>query len=259
MYRQEGHDFLAFSDHMKFSTAGRLSTSEFLCIDGIEVHGSAPDGSAVHSIAVGPRRPIKDPDSLEAGLSDAVDAGAFVVLSHPFWCDSSFEVLNDPRYAAIEVYNEICEDISAKGNSAPYWCRVLSTGRPLLAVAVDDAHVNGLYERYARAWVKVMADELSTESIMEGLRSGRFYSSCGPDFLDIQREGNELIVKTSPVRNVWAVGRNGKGSQDRSLPPDRMITEAHIGLGAWHTEDPLDYLRVEIVDAHGRRAWTNTL
>ena len=259
LYRAAGHDFLAFTDHMVFADAGRLSTPGFLCIEGIEIHGEARDGTGAHAIAVAPERPIRAPKDFDSGLDEAADAGAFIALAHPHWCGNSFGILDDPRFHALEVYNEVCEDICAKGTSADYWDWALSQGRTLLGVAVDDAHLGGPYQRYARAWIKIKADSLTSHEIAGSLRAGLFYASNGPDFLDIRRQGNELVVRTSPVVALCAVGRNGKGSRDRSLPPDAPITEAHINVAGWNADDPADYLRLEIVDERGRRAWTNPL
>jgi len=259
MYREAGYDFLAFTDHSIFSDASKLSTPDFLCVDGVEMHGRGRDGTGVHVVAVAPRRPIQNVDQLEAGLDDAVDAGAFIFLAHPHWCGNSFDIFDDPRYAALEVYNEVCEDICSKGHAGSYWDWALATGRPLLGVAVDDAHLHGPYQTYAQAWVRVKAEQLTSEAIADSLHAGLFYSSFGPEFIDIDRHGDELIVRTSPVRAICAVGARGKGRRDRDLPPGQPMTEAHIDVSAWDDDDPADYLRIEIVDADGRRAWTNTL
>lgn len=259
LYRDANYDFLAFTDHQVFSNASSLSSRTFLCLDGIEIHGQAADGTGAHAIAISPDKAIEPSPDFNTALDRSVSAGAFIALAHPHWCGNSFDLLDDPRFDAVEIYNEVCEDICAKGSSVSYWDWALGRGRTVLGVAVDDAHLGGPYQRYARAWVMVKAQRLERAEIVSSLRSGQFYASTGPQFLDIRCEGGTLHVRTSPVRSICAVGRNGKGRQDRSQPTDQLISEARVDISDWNIADPQDYLRLEIEDEHGRRAWTNPL
>ena len=259
LYRGAGYDFLVFTDHQVFSDASGLSTCDFLCLDGMEIHGQAADGTGAHAIAISPDRAIEPCVDFNTALDRSARAGAFVALAHPHWSGNSLDLLDDPRFDAVEIYNEVCEDICAKGSSVAYWDWALGRGRSVLGVAVDDAHLGGPYQRYARAWVMVNARHLTRSEVMSGLRTGQFYASTGPQFLDICCEEGMLHVRTSPVRSIWAVGPNGKGRQDRSQPTDRLLSEAHIDISGWNFADARDYLRLEIEDEHGRRAWTNPL
>ena len=99
----------------------------------------------------------------------------------------------------------------------------------------------------------VNAKGCSAKNIISAIRSGNFYSSCGPEIHSLSLEGDELHIKTSPVQFVRLVGQASQGARVGNFEGKRM-TEFTMTISAgW----PFVYLEIE--DGAGRRAWTNNL
>jgi hypothetical protein len=99
----------------------------------------------------------------------------------------------------------------------------------------------------------VGATERTPEAILQALRSGLFYSSCGPRFESIELHGRSVWCRTSPVSFARLVGPRHHGRRVGSFDGKTMtMVELEI-------PDDFAYARLEIEDAAGRRAWTNGL
>jgi len=122
-----------------------------------------------------------------------------------------------------------------------------------LAFSADDAHFK--FEHYGSngGWIVVNAEECTQESIMDSIRSGNFYSSCGPEIHSISLNGNQLDVKTSPVQFARLVGQGPRG--------DRLGTDQSQPIESLSFEIPSDwkYIYLELEDVDGKKAWTNNL
>ena len=72
-----------------------------------------------------------------------------------------------------------------------------AAGRCLPQLAADDSH---FYTGEAcRAYTMLQAGSLTPEGVIAALKRGEFYASQGPEFLDAELAGGELIVRTSPA------------------------------------------------------------
>jgi hypothetical protein len=130
---------------------------------------------------------------------------------------------------------------------------MLSQHPGTLAIAADDAHIRPEHPGWNGGWVMVQAPDLTPDAIMPSLRAGRYYSTTGPSFLDITQEGDQVTIHTSPVQFVRLVGSGSRGLRLGGFDGS-LITEASFTI----PEDwPYAYLDIE--DASGHRAWTNTL
>jgi hypothetical protein len=118
---------------------------------------------------------------------------------------------------------------------------------------VDDAH------RLARdafgGWIMVKARELTPRAILDAIRKGYFYATQGPAIRSLRVKGGTAHLTCSPARKiVWhAEGPHGqaliarRGTHSR----DRFALRRLVGRSK--------YLRLEIVDAAGRKAWCNPI
>ena len=127
--------------------------------------------------------------------------------------------------------------------------------RVLLAWAGDDPDREGLRDTPARV---VRAHEeffcgyaLDPEAILESLKAGRFYSSQGPDIHDIRIEGEEVAVECSPAATVVINGRGSRADKTMGLG----LTAARFSLKRFRDA----YFRITVIDAHGRKAWSNAV
>jgi hypothetical protein len=213
----------------------------------------------VHLGAVGPGYETQPSRDKEPGewLKTWWDAGGFAWFAHPYWSNDSTGLLEKLSFLpAFEVYNHSCEYWNGKGFSPAHWDRVLSQGKPLLGLAVDDAH----HEKGSLGgWVMVKSPALDAASILAALRRGDFYASCGPRFESITlEESGKLSVRCSPVQLISLYSEWGGGVMLR--PEDgRPLTEATLDLEWFRKTDYFTFVRVECVDEQGHRAWSQAL
>jgi hypothetical protein len=174
------------------------------------------------------------------------------VLAHPYWSGNTPEDALRHDFDGVEVYNHICHYLNGKSCGAYHWDRMLKRNPRTLGFAADDAHMNG-NEPWDGAHIVVSAPSLSKENVLASLRAGNFYATLGPRFESIHVRATHVYVRTSPVTAIRLVDDTPWGR--RVLATNgKPVTEAHFDVEEEHT-----YLRVEIEDAHRRRAWSNVV
>jgi hypothetical protein len=252
-YKEAGYDVLAITDHRATNDVSGLSDDNFLVISGMETHPDCPGGYNIyHIVCLDVPHPLVIPEGTEANthVKMVKDAGGEVIFAHPYWCGHNINQIMDINdFIAVEVFNTTCTGIG-KGYSSVHWDDVLDTGRVVGAVAVDDVH--GTHDRF-QGWTMIKSTELSVKGIMAALKSGSYYSSCGPVIEDFRRVGDRLVVKSSPVKEIHFMGRRASGCRVCSSNGE-LMTEAELTI-----YEGLGYVRAEVIDAEGRHAWTNPI
>jgi hypothetical protein len=254
LYRRAGYDFLCLTDHWVASQMEPAFTEDgLLWINGVELHGEDAAGTMYHYVALGDFSHFDRHSTLEESLEAVRAQDGFLILAHPFWMGLNFEQSWRYPVDAVEVYNHLCWRENGKGDSLVFWHQMLEGQGKALAIACDDAHF--LYEppAWRGGWLMVNAFHCTRSAILNALRAGRYYSSCGPVFSRISYLNDVLHVETSPVRMIRLVGPATHG-RAVSAQEGQTITSATFELpGDW----PYAYLEIE--DNQRRRAWTNTL
>ena len=266
-YARAGFDVLAITDH--FVRTEVASTDSLLVIPSTEIDATA-DGQNAHVLGLGvdaePTRPEGEFAPLEEVVAWVGEHGGVPYLAHTYWSGLRTERWEDCRgLVGIEVYNAGCELEVGRGYGGTHWDEALERGRLLYGIATDDAH-NAGYDT-ACAWVWARCGERSQAAVLEALRSGAFYSSCGPVIHEVEVTGDAVRVRCSPVASAILMtgrrrgsavhaGRMGYTFRGRALATsdDGEIVEARL---ARPSRTP--YGRVEVTDREGRRAWTNPL
>ena len=250
-YREAGYDFLVLTDHRKVNDVSAYSTSDFLAISGSEVHPPNPYGGATyHFVAINIHETLNCAKMHPNAVLDEIKAqGGEAVLCHPYWSGHTItDYLPLRGYFAIEVYNDGCMEIG-KGFSEQAWDDLLDRGGPVLGIASDDSH--GTEHDCFHGWIMVKAEYLTIESIMEALRTGAFYSTLGPEIEDMALEGNAVTVKCSPAQSIVFKAECSRGR--RILPQEGgLLTEA-----TYSVPNGTKYVRVEVTDETGKKAWSN--
>ena len=250
-YRDAGYDFLVLTDHRKVNDVQAYSTSDFLAISGSEVHPENPyGGDTYHFVAINIHERINCAKMHPNAVLDDIKAqGGEAVLCHPYWSGHTvLDYLPLRNYFAIEVYNDSCVGIG-KEFSEQSWDDLLDRGGPVLGIAADDSH--GTEDDCFHGWIMVKAEELTIDGIMGALRTGAFYSTLGPEIEDMSLEGKELTVKCSEAQSIVFKAQSSRGK--RVLPSDgEPLTEATYSI-----PESAKYVRVEITDATGKKAWSN--
>ena len=113
-------------------------------------------------------------------------------------------------------------------------------------IATHDSHY---YEGVVtKGFIMVNSDTLTSKGILEALRSGNFYASQGPRFLDVHYNGEKVEVTCSEDVERIVVYSNA------AWVDQRVFDEPH-GKAVYEIS-PLDkYIRIELIDGKGRKAW----
>jgi hypothetical protein len=260
-YRDAGYDFLAVTDHNVVTRLQDRSTDSFCLIDSVEIDRTGKaNWRTEHVVCVGVGPKFPDGASFSRMLSAARRAGAVICLAHPHWSGNSYQQVARGPFDGVELFNGVTYYHNRRENGIYLWDEVLRTGRDMLGFAADDNHGRPTGVKVCDlGWVMVGAERLGRESILSALRAGKFYSSTGPQFRSIELAGDKLTVHCSPVEHVWLLGPAWINKRINCAPG--QVVEGHeFDLAALREkEGELPFLRLEIQDAQGGRAWTNKL
>ena len=266
-YRAEGYDFLALTDHLVglydypiVDTTG-YRTRDFTTILGAELHsGAMLNGELWHMVGVGLPADFTPPHAPDfapvEGAESAADlaararkAGAFVAIAHPQW---SGLTLADARFIeaahAVEIYNHGCMTGCDRPDGFAINDLLLTEGRRLHLIATDDAHFSE--PDHFGGWVMVKAEENDPDALVEALKAGLHYSTQGPEIRSVEITYTSVEVSCSAAAAVIV---QGAGSAARAIHGLSM-TRASMPLERFANSD---WVRVTVVDAAGRRAWSN--
>ncbi len=251
-YRSQGFQCVAITDHRMVTPIGNITTGSMITIDGVEV-GGQPD---ILGIGVTDTPDPSFPFYRKARILS--DQGAFTIGAHPTYSAALPEVYLDCGHLmALEIYNAYCEEAYGNGISTELWDMLLGSGRRIWGVASDDAHLNPekrYFSSAGRAWVEIWTRERSPAHVLDSLKQGRFYSTCGPKFTSIEANDSGIEIECTPVKSIRWRTRGPCGHVEYSNS-QQLLTKSR--LPQWFS--PRGYVRIEIVDDKGRKAWSNPL
>lgn len=254
LYTSAGYDFLFRTDHwVPSNVAADEASYPLLWLDGVELDGQDDTSVPYHVLCLGTVQEISREAGLMAGMAAAREQGALLILAHPHWCGNSMDDALRWPFDGVEIYNHVCHWLNGKSSGLVHWDALLRNNPNILAFAVDDAHLKPEHPGWNGGWIMVNARECSSDEIMRAIRNGNYYSSCGPEIHEINWDGIELHLSTSPVQFVRIVGPGWSGDRIGSFDGN-FQTDISVAVPTdW------DYVYVEIEDRDGRQAWTNAL
>jgi hypothetical protein len=268
-YEWAGFDVLAITDHWVRTV--EPSTRKLLVIPSTELNATCggPNEDA-HVLALGVQADPVPPDDGFAPLPEVVawvaEWSGVPYLAHTYWSGLRTEQWEDcDGLCGIEVWNAGCELEVGRGDSSLHWDEALERGASLYALATDDSHHPGYDSGFA--WTMVRAAEKSEDAVLEALRTGRFYSSAGPEIHDVEHDNGAIVVRCSPAQSVTLYSSRHRGARANAgrlgYPNASEILERDPNglITACRLEKPIlaPYGRLEVADSAGRRAWTNPL
>jgi len=216
-YAERGYKVISVTDH-NVVTVLKKKFEGLLTVPGIELSiGKGRGGSSYHLVVLGleevSRPEVSNINELNSFLAEIEDRGGVSFIAHPYWSNLFSEDLYQlSNYVGIEVYNTGCDVEVAKGFSMVHWDQLLSLGKKVWGIAVDDAHgyfFPPIDADYGWTWIKLK--DLEERELLEALKQGFFYSSMGPQVFEFNIEDNLLHMQLSPVTRVNIVSKNGKG------------------------------------------------
>ena len=270
LHARNGYDFLAITDHRRYNFENFAPEAGVTIVPGMEFDNTFERGLAHrcwHTVCLGREKtngnPYEHDQRFEAGTARTQEEyqafldrfhadGQLTVLCHPEWSATP------PRYFerlrgnfAMEVWNSGCATENDMDRDALYWDDLLGRGIRLYGVATDDGHA---LDHHCKGWVRV-ASENRVDAILEALREGRFYSSCGPEIFDFYVDGDKIVVECSPAAKVRLHSDGHPASIVRSEAGD--LRRAEFPLVHW--SGPYRFVRAVVIDKDGKHAWTNPI
>ena len=269
-YRENGYNFLVLTDHNFVTSVDGLNAlhgadDKFIVIKGEEISdifGKKP----IHVNGLNLSRKI-DPQGGRSVVEilqrnvDAVRAASGVPhINHPNyeWAITADDLKQVENNKLFEIYNGHHLVNNLGGGGVPgleeVWDTILSSGKLLYGIAVDDAHTfkqpwNKNSAQPGRGWVVVRTDRLTTAAVLEALERGDFYASTGVELADYQINSKEIIVtikqEGSSKYRVQFIGKGG-----------RVLKEEVNNPAVYQLRGDELYVRAKIVESNGKLAWT---
>lgn len=256
LYRKHGFDFIAITDHNRLNYSSAIQEYGrklgILVIPGAEM--SIKKGlQDLHYNAIGiESEPQAASDGsldkrLSTAIAEAEHQGALVTLNHPMYSrliPSMVENTEGLRF--LEIHNQ---QMHFDEYDEWFWDSLLADGKRVFGIAGDDLHYN--VPSFTGSFIMVCADELTSASIIEAMREGKFYASTGIKLRSVESSPSEIQVRVEAetfdqylIRFVTHQGR---------------ILKAVIGRNANYqikqNASNLPYIRVKISSLRGKQAW----
>ncbi|MCK5844077.1 MAG: CehA/McbA family metallohydrolase [Victivallales bacterium] len=269
LYRGEGYDALALTDHRQSNKISELDGGEMTLISGIETHPIGPRGITLHLIGLGLSEDFADLSELPfQKCVDAInDAGGLCFLAHPYWSGLTVEdMLQFSGYLGVEVYNNSCVDVGREFN-VTHWDQLLEHRSATTCIAVDDTHGES---HLFGGWTIVCAEDKRPETLLAALRKNQFHASTGPNIFafDVDFEKRSVYAEFSLVDKAIVMSKASAGSYLKT-PFHGVNVNAENGyvekdgvereFFQFTVPESMTYFRCEITDSDGRMAWTNTV
>lgn len=268
-YREHGYNFVTITDHNYLTSVDGLNAlhgadDKFIVMTGEEVtdrFGEKP----IHINGLDPASLIKPPGgssvvNMVQNMVDAIRAARGVPsVNHPNfgWAISPEELGQVQRTRLFEVFNGHPTVNNLGGGGVPgleeTWDRILSSGRLLYGIAVDDAHTfkrpeDKTVPRPGTGWVHVRVARLEPRAIVEALERGDFYSSTGVELQAISVSPSSLSIAVREERSskyrIQFIGRQG-----------RVLSEATSSPASYLFKGDEGYVRAKVIESNGKVAW----
>ncbi len=256
-FKHRGYDFICPGDHW-YVTVPSDAEGRLLVIPGCELdtwQTDSPGNTHIMCMGVtlppGDYRPVERPTH-RAMWDFAKSISAYRILNHPYWSTRSPEFIKSyDGLDAIEVYNHKSERDYGMGFAEYTWHMLLNEGFFVDALAADDGHKA---HEFGHAWVMVRAEAYTQEGILAAMKNGDFYSTMGPEIRSVAFADGRIHVTTSPARKITF--RTTQFFGGTQIAPDGgELTEAGTAIDL----DEMEWVRVEVEDHEGRKAWSNPL
>jgi predicted metal-dependent phosphoesterase TrpH len=269
-YRQNGYNFLVLTDHNFLTKVEGLNEifgaeEQFIVIRGEEISDKFGDKS-IHINGLNVERLVIPQggknvlEIIQNDVNEIRDANGVPHINHPNygWAITADELKQVENNKLFEIYNGHPLVNNLGGGDKPgleqMWDTILSSGKLLYGIAVDDAHhfkptMDKLASIPGRGWIYVRAEQLSPRAILQALENGDFYASTGVELKEYQVTGKSMSitineVKTSKYR-IQFIGKDGD-----------VLSEVITNPAVYQFRGNEMYVRVRIIESNGKMAWT---
>jgi hypothetical protein len=270
-YKSRGYRFLVLSDHNVFTDPARLAglvDSTFLLIGGEELTTSVQsrpvhvNGLALTQL-IAPRNDSTLVGTIQANVDAVREASGVPHINHPNfrWAFGVKELLQVRNDSLLEIHSGHPFVHNEGGDDAPgmeaVWDALLSAGKRIYGIAVDDAHhFQGEFARErsnpGRGWIAIAARRLDTGELMRNLERGLFYASSAVTLDSITVSASAISLHIRQESDFkYTTTFIGDGGQ---------VLARVGGLSPSYTLEPagardLTYVRARVDDSGGGKAW----
>ena len=268
LHKENNYDFLALTDHRIYNYKNFAEDVDITIIPGMEFDNTIDRTNGFrtfHEVYIGPddetngyaqdeelpRGEEPNQEAFQRLLDDAHSKNNLTFYCHPQWSSTPTRYFDKLKgNFAIEVWNSGCaieNDMDTDNGS--YWDELLGMGQRLFGVATDDGHA--MYQ-HCKGWVMVNAEN-NVKAILEALKNGAFYSSCGPVIKDFYVDDENIAhVEVSECERI--LFQCDKHPSKSFNAKDEPLVSAQLDL-----KDSYQYIRVTVEDKEGSKAWTNPI
>ena len=266
-----GYDFLAITDHRKYNFTNFAPEVPIIIIPGMEFDNyieRVKGFRCFHTVCIGPAKEdgngydqdecpasgtAQNQEEYQRYLDDIHAKGNLTIYCHPQWSSTPARYFeNQQGNIAMEIWNSGCAMENDMDTDAAYWDELLGKGKVIYGVATDDGHA--MYQ-HCNGWVMVRAEN-NINAILNALKNGAFYSSCGPEIYNFCIEDGKAIVECSPVAKIRFHSDMHPTRVFKS--EDGTMTKAEVILPTKEI-NANKYIRATVIDKDGKYAWTNPI
>ena len=263
-YKAYGYQVVAYTDHRNMVDHSDLNDPDFLALTGFEMDFTEGTSATpckfrktchINLISPEPHRAHREdakgysPEIVNAYIQWGHENGYLVHYNHPEW---SVEDQNDyNRYEGfdgMEIYNHGCYLGGWHEENAVAYEYMLKKNGKLFCLATDDNHTA---LDMCGGYVMIKAPELSYGAIFDALKNGAYYASWGARIDGAYIEDGVFHVTTPGAREVAFT--TGIRHAHRVIAAEgESLKHAAFQI------DPADvFVKAEVIDEAGRRAYTN--
>ena len=272
-YHEHGYDWLCLSDHnhLTILEGSKAEKSKWpLLVHGEEVT-SRQSAGPVHVNGYGITELVEASDStdivtaMRENVERIIAAGGMASINHPNfrWAFDDGAMMQVEGYKFMEVFNghpnTHNDGGGGKTSTAGIWDRLLSHGRRVWGIAVDDSHhyTNEFAadrSNPGRGWVQVDADTPTEYGILEGMSRGDFYASTGVKIGDMVSNTREVNLEIDP--ETEPDGIQAKYTTLFTGSNGRLLYESTTNSPSYKPTRLDGYVRATVYSSRGTRAWT---
>ena len=268
-YREHRYQFLVLTDHNFLTSVDGLNalhgaSGRFLIVKGEEVSdrfGEKPihvNGLAVAE-QVAPQGGSSVVDVIQRNVNAIRGAQGVPHVNHPNyeWAITADELRQVENTKLFEIYNGHPLVNNLGGGGVPgleqVWDTILTSGRLIYGIAVDDAHTfkdpgNPSVAGPGRGWVMVRAPRLEARALVDALDRGEFYATTGVVLADYQATAREITVRVRPLSSskyrIQFIGSGG-----------RLLRESVETQATYVFTGDEGYVRAKVLESNGAVAW----
>lgn len=295
-YMERGYSVVAYTDHNVLVSHPELNDKNFLALNGLEydVTQEAREGlpfrktchfcaialeqdnltqpcwhrskyltrgavehrdSVLHDENQPDWERIYTPEEISRMMKEVASKGFFVTYNHPTWSLEQYpEYMNYEGMHAIEMFNGACIVEGFDDYNPRVYDDMLFGGKRIYGIGADDNHLRyteGAYCDGGHAFTVIKADKLEYRAVTKALEDGMFYASEGPVIHNLWFEDGKVVIETSPVVRMYA------NYGYRVAKPINAEAGEYVTRAEFPWDEKYQWMRVTIVDEHGKRACTN--